>query len=193
MPCFRNSQEGNQIYNMCTAQDRCQRYSECEASISHKRSSNWRKEAHCTFYTEGWHINLSTLPRIPPNLRDVKVLLTLQNEGQHLILCPTSSSIFFHIHPIQLRLDEAKWFWRDFQSTRNGSAAINKNRALQQETEQARGCHGRQQADTGPHWRDPSLLRHCQDAAWKRKVNHLPFCPQHCLRAVPTLNYPQAR
>lgn len=39
-----------------------------------------------------------------------EVLLTQQKEGQHLILCPTSSSISFCAHPIQPRLDKAKLF-----------------------------------------------------------------------------------
>lgn len=109
----------------------------------------WRKEAHCTFYTEGWHRNLR-VHYLESHLTSEmsEVLMTLQKEGQHLILCPTSSSILFCVHPIQPRLDKAKWFWGDFQSTWNGSAAINKDRALQQETEVGRSMP--QQA-TGSH------------------------------------------
>lgn len=60
------------------------------------------------------HKSQSMLPR--PHLASemLEVLSTTQKEDQHLILCPTSSSIFFCVHLIQPRLDKAKWFLGGF-------------------------------------------------------------------------------
>lgn len=163
-----------------------------EASISHKQSSKMKKRG--TFYMEEWPINLRA-HYLESHLTSetAGVFLTPQKEGQHLMLCSTCSSIFFCIHPIQPRLDKAKWFWGGFSKhlkwlcwTKQELGFIKKTWVSRWMPWQGTGSH------VAP-WSGPSLLRKCQETAGKRMMNHVPLCPQHCLRAAPTVNYPQAR